>query len=430
MSPSAQTASPASALPAGKSRPATWIRLTPLHALLLGVFAVLTSINNYPAQFVTMLGQAIGMLLLVYAAYLLLARILVGGRWPQALRPVLAWSTVFIGLYCVGFFVQGSLKGFRYSVLTALFYLALFVLLASLRYTSNMLLTLGWCFGLFNGMLGLWWAAAGMPRIFSAHMTNPNLSGGFFGFSLFFILLALQIRQHPLLRLFLAGLAVLTVVLAFISESRAILLALVGLAIVYYSWRWVARRRWRFNTVFWLIISMVIAITALIPVVQMLPFFEEATRLSQELFHKSLHSGRNLIWAMVFQGILDAPVLGHGPYYVPRNLFSTDLSAHSLYLQVALQTGLLGVSALLGLLFAVWRTFWQGRFDNRVRLAAGFTAALLIHQTFDVSLTQHNLSLGLLMWMIMGIGAGLALNPPPTPVHPSHHSIEEAQQRA
>jgi hypothetical protein len=406
------SAQPISAGPAPNLPATSWIRLSPLHALLLGVFATLATLNNYSTWAVTMAGQVIIMLALVYAAYLLLNRWLAGGRWPAALRQVMIWATLFTGVYCLGFAVQGSLKGFRYSVLTVVLYLALFLLLASARYTSGMLLALGWSFALFNCALGAWWLAAGMPRAFAAHMTNPNLAGGYFGFSLFFILLALHTRQPQLWRLVLSAIAALTVVLAFISESRAIMLALLGLAAIYYGWRWLARKRWRFYALFWLVVAACSVITLIVPVLGMLPFFEQATALSEQVFNKSLHSGRSLLWMLVFQGILEAPLLGHGPYYLPRNLFAIDLSAHNLYLQVALQVGLLGLSTLLGTLFAAWRTLWQGRHDSRVRLAAGFAAAILIHQTFDVSLTQHNLSLGLLMWMILGTGAGLALNTP------------------
>ena len=401
---------------------ATWF--SPLHALLLAVFAALASINNYNVWAVTMAGQAVVGLILAGAAYALLSRWLARGGLPKALHPAAWWAAAFIGLYCVGFVIQGSIKGFRYSVLSALFYLVLFAMLACLRYTSSSLLALGWCFGLANGALGVWWLAAGAPGAFTAHMTNPNLSGGYFCFSLFFILLALHTPQQRLLRLPLTGLAALTAVLAWNSESRAVMLALVVVAAVYYCWRWIAARRWRYAAAFWLVVGLILAITLILPVIGLMPFFREADALSEQLFHKSLHSGRSWIWALVFEGILDKPLLGHGPYFLPRNLFAIELSAHNLYLQVALQVGFAGLAALLGTLFAIWRVFWQGRFDHRVRLAAGFTAALLVHQTFDVSLTQHNLSLGLLMWMIMGIGAGIALNSPRTSGAPAGEAGE------
>ncbi len=401
-----------------------FMQLSPLHALLLAVFSALASINNYPAWIVTMAGQAIVGLILAYAAYLLLSRWLCGGRWHRALYPVAVWAGVFIGLYCLGFVIQGSLKGFRYSVLSAVFYLVLFAMLACVRFYTSSLLALGWCFGISNWLLGAWWLWAGAPSAFSAHMSNPNLAGGYFCFSLFFILLALHMPQQRLLRLPLIGLAGLTALLAYISESRAILLALLAAAAVYYGWRWLTAHRWRFLAAFWVSIAVAALITVVLPVIGLLPFFEQATELSQGLFSKSISSGRSWIWALMFQGILDKPVFGHGPYYLPRNLFEIELSAHNLYLQVALQVGFTGLAALLGTLFAIWRVFWHGRRDHRVRLAAAFTTALLIQQTFDVSLTQHNLSLGLLMWMIMGIGAGLALNSPRSVARPASSAGE------
>jgi hypothetical protein len=403
---------------------AGYVKLSPLHALLLALFAALASINNYPVWAVTMAGQAVVGVILGYAALLLLSRWLAGGRWQRALYPVAIWAALFIGVYCAGFVVQGSLKGFRYSVLSAVFYIVLFAMLACVRYTVSGMLALGWCFGLVNAGLGVWWLWLGAPSAFAAHMTNPNLSAGYFGFSLFFILLALHAPQPRLGRLPLIAAAGLTVGLAWISESRAIMLALTVLAAVYYGWPWLAARRGRYITAFWVVVALAVVITAVLPVIGLLPFFDELTHLSEQLFHKSISSGRSWIWALVFQGILEAPLFGHGPYYLPRNLFDIELSAHNLYLQVALQVGLAGLAALLGTLQAIWRVFWHGRHDRRVRLAAGFTAAILVHQTFDVSLTQHNLSLGLLMWMIMGIGAGLALNSPRTARAPAAEAGE------
>ena len=80
------------------------------------------------------------------------------------------------------------------------------------------------------------------------------------------------------------------------------------------------------------------------------------------------------------------------------------MNTHNLFLAVALKTGLVGLFLQLGILYAIWLRFYSGRHDRVVRLAAAFFMGICVHQLFETSLINTNLSIGVLFWAIIAIG--------------------------
>ena len=85
--------------------------------------------------------------------------------------------------------------------------------------------------------------------------------------------------------------------------------------------------------------------------------------------------------------------------------------AHNLFLQMGLQTGLLGVGAL-GLLcmsLVLNLRSRRGRAVTPVQaLAAAGVAMAIIHSAFDIFLLQYMMSVAVFVWMFLGLGTGLA----------------------
>jgi len=83
-------------------------------------------------------------------------------------------------------------------------------------------------------------------------------------------------------------------------------------------------------------------------------------------------------------------------------------SSHNLYLQTTLQVGFVGLAALFVLLWVVWRQLWHRRRTPFARVAGAFLVGTLVHQMFEVSLTQVNLANGFLVWLVLAIGSSRA----------------------
>lgn len=87
--------------------------------------------------------------------------------------------------------------------------------------------------------------------------------------------------------------------------------------------------------------------------------------------------------------------------------------AHNLFLQMGLQTGLVGVGAL-GLLCMSLMFNLRSRPGRRVTpvqcLAAAGTAMAITHSAFDIFLLQYVMTVAVFVWMFLGIGTGLSRN--------------------
>ena len=85
-------------------------------------------------------------------------------------------------------------------------------------------------------------------------------------------------------------------------------------------------------------------------------------------------------------------------------------SAHNLYLQVGVQTGVFGLGALM-LLCASLIFNLRARSGAQVTplhcYAAACTIAVLICETFDVSLLQNAFAVGCIAWILIGLAAGV-----------------------
>ena len=89
--------------------------------------------------------------------------------------------------------------------------------------------------------------------------------------------------------------------------------------------------------------------------------------------------------------------------------------AHNLFLQMGLQTGLVGVGAL-GLLCMSLIFNLRSRPGRRVTpvqcLAVAGTAMAITHSAFDIFLLQYVMTVAVFVWMFLGIGTGLAHKQP------------------
>lgn len=72
---------------------------------------------------------------------------------------------------------------------------------------------------------------------------------------------------------------------------------------------------------------------------------------------RTAKSGRQILWPVLVYFIGQKPIFGWGAGILPRDIMDTTLSAHSYYLQVLLQTGFIGLMALVGLFVALVSRF-------------------------------------------------------------------------
>lgn len=121
-------------------------------------------------------------------------------------------------------------------------------------------------------------------------------------------------------------------------------------------------------------------------------------------------SGRNDIWIVLSEMIKEHPLFGHGMSTVASDLIGNDKSAHNLYLNTLIQIGYIGFACVIIILFIIWMRLTSIRNDFFVRLSGAYMIGILIHQNFEITLFQNQLSIGILQWLIMAIGLSRIFN--------------------
>jgi O-antigen ligase len=124
---------------------------------------------------------------------------------------------------------------------------------------------------------------------------------------------------------------------------------------------------------------------------------------------RRLMSGRDVLWPVVWKAIAEHPAFGLGPGTVLSDIYTTNLSAHNLYLQIGLQIGYGGFVFLLLMFWSLWRV--AGRescLATRVpeNLMTVVITMVAIHSLFAVFLLQNALAVGVPVWMVLGLGLG------------------------
>ena len=107
---------------------------------------------------------------------------------------------------------------------------------------------------------------------------------------------------------------------------------------------------------------------------------------------------------------IDAVVHALTGLFEPAAPVETAASAHNLFLQVGLQTGVLGLltAALLcaSLIFSI-RSRTGGEVAPVQRFVATCVVMVIVHNLFAVHLLQNSLSVGTYSWILMGMGVGV-----------------------
>ena len=378
-------------------------------ALLIGLFMLLGTFYTGGSGALKSLGKyavVAALLLVLYAGVPYLVR---RGVFDARLKPAAWWFTAFCGLAAALTVLSPSARALTVTSHLVI-YAVFFALLCSIRWTPLATTVLSWPFALFYLLTGLMWAASGMPMYFRGLMANPNTLGAVAGFALFFPLLALHTVKTAVMRYAWWLVVAAGSVLVVVSGARSIWVALFGAVCAWWLWPWACRTRLRFNLTIAGLLSFAVVFTVVYALVSLLVPIGTLNEITGGVTGEGLFSGREILWLGLMDAIAKSPVIGYGPGATPGDFIPTDLSAHNSYLTITLQLGLLGLGTYLMLLSSIWRLFWNGRMDGRVRLAAAFFVAILLHQVFELVFIQDKIAFNLSQWLIVGIGVGVSLN--------------------
>lgn len=239
---------------------------------------------------------------------------------------------------------------------------------------------------------------------------NTNTIGGYAYLLSFFPLLYVIGYSRKLKLRIILFILIASGSIIFFSGTRSIFFAAFFSLLTFILWKLISSRKILFYMYFFVIIFMVFVTTFLYPKIKMLDNFEKYNYLSIKYTGKTLLSGRHTLWESLINIIEKQPLLGYGSGVLPNDFIKTDLTSHNLYLQILLQVGLIGVLLLFLILFLIWKIFFLQANNSKVMLVGCYFVGIITYQIFEVTLTQNNFGLGIIQWLIIGIGLSYVFN--------------------
>lgn len=255
------------------------------------------------------------------------------------------------------------------------------------------------------------WAVVGDTQY--RGLTNHKNSLGVVLFFCFVgIAWALTHCQQAVSRLLYLYAAVACVALTYLTSSRAALLTLLTFSFFYATWHfWCANRR-RYFLVLALVLLGSLLIVPLYVYLSFSPYATTIDQVSVWLSGQRFFTGRNFVWPAHLLLISQAPLWGHGFATESLALLKiaaglsenySGLSAHNLYIMIVTQTGLVGLAAFIVLITGLWHLCYRIRSAPSGRIVGALILAYLVHEIFEVSMTQNNLINAWLFWLIVGL---------------------------
>lgn len=199
-------------------------------------------------------------------------------------------------------------------------------------------------------------------------------------------------------------LASIFVILIFLSNSRSCMISLLILWILPKYYRYISRTRFRWNVFIISVLFVIITFTCIYPNMDKMNGFESINSIMYNLTGKRIMSGRNYIWSSGIDLIMKKPLFGYGTGAELTHFIKTGFSLHNLYIQTALQNGIVGLMVLNFFIIAIWNSFYLRRRDKLVKLCSCFFITVLVLNTLEITLIQNNLSVGVMQWFIISIG--------------------------
>jgi len=134
----------------------------------------------------------------------------------------------------------------------------------------------------------------------------------------------------------------------------------------------------------------------------------QINQVSEQYLGKRLDSGRMKYWNAAYRQLRYALWFGRGTNARENWEFEgadgerIKLSVHNYYLAVLQETGVVGLTLVIGYLALIWNFLSRGRLHPEPRIAMALLLAMLVHQINEVTLTTGNFQLSVFIWVALG----------------------------
>ncbi|MHD0382986.1 O-antigen ligase family protein [Staphylococcus simulans] len=307
-------------------------------------------------------------------------------------------------LYLIIAIFSGRDGSFIKELINPVQYLACVVVLCSFSFSKmkiSIMNKLFWVSTLFIIFHFVIWLLQGLPSQFKSIYPSSNLVGPYMFIALYFILLKLLGTKK---KIFASVILFLGIMVLLASDTRSVLLSMFIGFLVFVFWKFISKNFMTGTVFFGTFMTFIFLVIFLYPSLPKWRYYSVVETWMRDHTGKSLMSGRAEIWSLLNNHLSLKPYFGYGPSTVASDLIGMQASSHNLYMNIALQVGIIGLIIFILLLYFIFIMMITKNKTVISRLSSAFFIAILTHQIFEITLIQNQLSIGLFQWAIIGIG--------------------------
>lgn len=188
---------------------------------------------------------------------------------------------------------------------------------------------------------------------------------------------------------------ILCIFLIILSGTRSSLLAIILLEGGYFIFKTIKLKSYK--KFFCIFIAMKVFFIWLYAII--LPQILILNKWSQKYTNKNFFSGRNVLWEKGILILKDNILFGIGSSFDSFIITGKKLSLHNLDIRIMLEVGLIGYTIFIVYFLFLIDRIQEMKIDKDSKyMFFSVLISILFQQTFEISLTQNNVIVGLIQW--------------------------------
>jgi O-antigen ligase len=117
-----------------------------------------------------------------------------------------------------------------------------------------------------------------------------------------------------------------------------------------------------------------------------------------------------MLWKASIEAIGNKWIFGLGTGTLPSDFMMFEASFHNQFLQLFMQNGIIGLSMFYYLLYTLWKPMADNLRDPVIKICAAAFFGIIIYNSFETTLLQNKIALGLIEWQLIAIGVSRGIS--------------------
>lgn len=194
------------------------------------------------------------------------------------------------------------------------------------------------------------------------------------------------------------------VYIAWTSGARTALFTMLIIVALFIFFSITKPKRKTYIKLFWFVVGVAVIVTVFYINIHEFSLYSKFNIYSVMYFDKNIDSSRPYLWKTSLESLKWWQwIIGAGTGKLPSVARYAISSFHNSYIQLLMQTGIMGLGCLVMALKALWKHIVRVDDDIIIRFSIAMFCGILAYNCFECTLLQNKTFLGITQWMCISI---------------------------